>query len=153
AEHLLANIPRLEEVRAILRHQQAAFEGAGSPRGKDIPIGARVLRVVTDFDRLETGGASHDIAIDTLRGRRGVYDREVLDVFVTLQGKRSAGVEIREVPIRQVRVGMTFVDDVRTLSGALLIARGHEATPSLVERIRNFPAGSVREPVRISLKR
>jgi hypothetical protein len=131
------------------------FEGQGAaatvPRGKDIPVGSRILRIVTDFDRIETRSMSHATALETLRGRQGVYDREILDAFAALQGNRNVGIEVREIPIRQVRVGMTFVEDVRTHAGALLIARGHPATSTLVERIRNFPAGSVREPVRVSL--
>ena len=157
AEQLIAGIPRLDAVRAALKQQRAPFEGTGTapagPRGKDIPLGARVLGIVCDFDRLEATGLSPQVALDTMRGRPGRYDPELLELFASNLGSRGRDAEVAEIPIRMVRIGMTFLDDVRSHAGALLVARGHEATPSLVERFRNFATGFVREPVRVSLQR
>ena len=156
-EQLIAGIPRLEVVRAALKQRAVPFDGTGvagtAPRGKDLPLGARVLAIVCDFDRLEAGGVSPQVALDTLRGRRGRYDPELLDLFASNLGSAGRDAEVVEIPIRMVRVGMTFLQDVRTRAGALLVAYGHEATTSLVERFRNFGPGSVREPVRVALKR
>ena len=156
AEQLIASIPRLDSVRAALKQQGTAFDGTGaaatSPRGKDIPLGGRVLAIVCDYDRLEAGGLSTQASLDTMRGRRGRYDPELLELFASSLGSQGRDAEVVEIPIRMVRVGMTFLQDVRTQAGALLVARGHEATQSLVERFRNFAPGSVREPVRVSLK-
>jgi hypothetical protein len=87
-----------------------------------------------------------------MRGRLGRYDAELLELFASTLDSDGRGVEVAEIPIRLVRVGMTFVEDVRTPTGLLLVARGHEATRSLVERFRNLASGSVREPVRVSLR-
>jgi response regulator RpfG family c-di-GMP phosphodiesterase len=156
AEQLIAGIPRLDAVRAALAHQAAPFDGAGAPakapRGKDIPLGARILAIVSDFDRLDTGGLSQELALAAMRGRLGRYDAELLELFASTLDSDGRGVEVAEIPIRLVRVGMTFVEDVRTPTGLLLVARGHEATRSLVERFRNLASGSVREPVRVSLR-
>jgi response regulator RpfG family c-di-GMP phosphodiesterase len=157
AEQFISSIPRLDVVRSALKHQATPFDGsgtpAGAPRGKDIPLGGRVLGIVCDFDRLESGAHAPQLAIDTMRGRRGRYDPELLELFASTVGGRERELEVSEIAIRLVRAGMIFLDDVRTNSGALLVARGHEATASLVERFRNFARGSVREPVRVSLKR
>jgi response regulator RpfG family c-di-GMP phosphodiesterase len=157
SEQFIAGIPRLDGVRAALKHQATPFDGggtaAGTPRGKDIPLGARVLHIVCDFDRLEGGAQEPQLAIDTMRGRRGRYDPELLELFTSIVGGREREVEVSEIPIRLVRAGMIFLRDVRTPSGALLVARGHEATASLVERFRNFAPGAVREPVRVSSAR
>ncbi len=157
AEQFIASIPRLDAVRAVLKQQGATFDGAGAaataPRGKSIPLGARVLGIVCDFDRLESTGLSVQLSLDTMRGRRGRYDPELLELFASCVGGVGRDAEVIEIPIRQVRIGMTFLQDVRTPAGTLLVARGHEVTPSLVERFRNFTAGSVREPVRVSLAR
>jgi hypothetical protein len=45
---------------------------------------------------------------------------------------------------------MQLVGDVRAVSGQLLIAGGYPVTSELIERLRNFPAGYVREPLRIA---
>jgi response regulator RpfG family c-di-GMP phosphodiesterase len=156
AEHLVAGIPRLEQVRAALRCQSAPFDGAGGmglrPSGKDIPVGARVLSIVCDFDKLESSGMSAQLALDTMRGRLGRYDPELLELFAEALGGRAREADVVEVPIRLIRIGMTFVDDVRTLAGTLLVARGQPVTESLMERFRNFGPGSLREPVRVTLK-
>lgn len=156
-EQLIAGIPRLDAVRAVLKYQSASFDGSGgpktAPRGKDIPFGARVLHMVADFDRLERGDTSQSTALDTLRGRRGRYNPELLELFASILGKRTRDVDVLELPIQSVSAGMIFLEDVRTQAGALLVARGHEATASVVERVRNFVPGSVREPVRVAARR
>jgi response regulator RpfG family c-di-GMP phosphodiesterase len=157
AEQLIAGIPRLDVVRAALKQQGASFDGTGgaasAPRGSDIPLGARVLGIVCDYDRLEASGLSTQVALDTMRGRRGRYDPELLEIFASILGSQGADADIAEIPVRMIRVGMTLLQDVRTHAGALLVSRGHEATTSLVERFSNFAPGFVCEPIRVSLKR
>src|ERR1035441_7016488 len=64
-EQILANIPRLEEVREILRYQDKHFDGSGAPNGTAggdaIPWGGRALKLVLDLDRLgsEKSGRGH----------------------------------------------------------------------------------------------
>jgi hypothetical protein len=44
---------------------------------------------------------------------------------------------------------MGFGEDLKSSKGLLLIARGREVTPALLERMRNFPPElAIREPVR-----
>jgi response regulator RpfG family c-di-GMP phosphodiesterase len=95
AESTIAGIPRLEAVRAILRHQDTRFDGGGSPepnvRGDAIPLGARVLKAVLDFDALhsrhaEGGAASGEHAaasraLDEMEARVGWYDPAILGVL------------------------------------------------------------------------
>ncbi|HEY4015672.1 MAG TPA: HD domain-containing phosphohydrolase [Polyangiaceae bacterium] len=155
AEKFVAGIPRLDEVRAALRLQRTPFDGAGAPpgtpRGKDLPLGARVLAIVCDFDRFDPDGPEAALALDTMRSRRGRYDPELLDLFASALGATTREIQVLEIPARQVRSGMTFLEDVRTQTGMLLVARGHDVTPNLLERFHNFPAGFVREPIRVAL--
>jgi response regulator RpfG family c-di-GMP phosphodiesterase len=146
---LLANIPRLEEIRACVVHQAKHFDGTGMPasilRGEGIPVGARILKIVLDFDVLEAQGNAAGVALDTMRGRTGWYDPRLVDVFASLRGSAVKEHEIREIPLRLVSSGMTFAEDVRTAAGALLLPRGYQVTEGLVERIRNFAIkGNVR---------
>ncbi len=103
-EQLVAGIPRLDAVRAILKAQGVSFDGSGAPksapRGRDIPLGARVLRIVADFDRLERGDTSESVALDTMRGRRGRYDPELLETFASILGKGTKDADVIELPIR-----------------------------------------------------
>jgi len=89
AERLIADIPRLEAVREILRFQDTRYDGVGSPTpgvaGDAIPVGARVLKVVLDFDLLELQGKSAAEALDVMAARTGWYDPEVLLALRLLQ--------------------------------------------------------------------
>ncbi|MBI6546803.1 MAG: two-component system response regulator, partial [Cyanobacteria bacterium NC_groundwater_1444_Ag_S-0.65um_54_12] len=156
AEQLLGNIPRLEEVRAIVFNQNKRYDGMGHPanglRAEDIPLGARIIKIVIDYDLLEARGHSPEMALDTMRGRSGCYDVRLLEAFGVLRGSKTQRFEIKDLPLAAVRVGMVFVEDVRTVMGTLLVPRGYEVTPSLVERIRNLATGSVREPVRVIIR-
>ena len=54
--------------------------------------------------------------------------------------------------MKDVGVGMVFGEDLKSGKGLLLIARGQEVTPALLERLRNFSAElAIREPVRMLL--
>ncbi len=156
AGELLASIPRIEEVQRIVAWQAKHFDGGGIPagtlRGEAIPWGARALKIVLDYDALEAQGLVPQVALGTLKSRAGWYDPAILDAFIEMLDGGSRGPEIREVRLRDVHPGMVFARDVVTHSGMLLIARGQEVTPGLIQRIRNFPQNAaVKEPVLVIL--
>jgi CheY-like chemotaxis protein len=155
AARLVSNIPRLEEVTAILRHQHAPFmrplrpaapAGPGAepdtapavtPRA-DVPRGARILRAALDFDELESRGHAPAHAIDELESRRGAYDPAVLRALRALfHVELPEQARVEDKLLSDIRLGMVFAVDVVAPNGLLLIARGQEVTPSLVERVRN----------------
>jgi response regulator RpfG family c-di-GMP phosphodiesterase len=151
---LLANIPRLEQVRDILLYLRKHFDGSGPPEqfvfGEAIPWGARVLKVVLDFDVLQTQGLSTVEALKILRNRAGWYDNDTLEEFAKLIPNSVSTVEKINMPLSKIREGMIFDQDVKTRTGRLLIARGHEVTASLLERIKNLSSDlKVQEPIRV----
>lgn len=149
AVRLLAEIPRLEGVREILQHQNDRFEGmlrSGSPdttdalgqrHGEDIPLGSRLLKAVLDFDELLTQGHNAAAALGRLRARHGVYDPDVLSDLVSVCGVQPT-LDLVELRLADVKVGMTFADDVIDGHGTLLVARGQDVTAGLVDRIENY---------------
>ncbi len=60
ASDLLSHIPRMKQIAEIIAHQDKHFDGSGNPKdtlqGEAIPLGARILKVVLDFDMLESKG-------------------------------------------------------------------------------------------------
>jgi response regulator RpfG family c-di-GMP phosphodiesterase len=149
---LFGGIPRLEPVVQMLVYQARSYDGAGPPhdgvKGEALPLGARILRLAADFDVLETQGLSTSQAIAALRDRAGTYDPRLLTAFATLRGVSSGDLTVREIFSRQVQPGMVIAQDVRSVKGVLLIARGHEVSSSLAERLRNLPSqAKVQEPV------
>lgn len=129
-ERLLASIPRLEDVRLIAR--QACAIGVNDPKSV---VEARILRVAFDFDDLEALRGSAPAALDALRSHAKNYDAEVL---AALADTLHLTGEIVQVPLSALREGMVVSADVRTKTGLLLVARGHEVTASLLGRLENF---------------
>jgi len=157
-EQLLANIPRLETVREILRYQNKRFDGTGPPddgvRREAIPWGARALKAVLDLDSLQAQGMSTQAALDTMSQRRGWYDESILQALAEIHGSVSPQLIETELSLWSLQAGMIFAEDVTTPTGLLLVARGQEVTPSLLERIKNFSLRiGVKEPIRMLVKR
>ncbi len=154
-EQLLANIPRLELVREILRLHARRYVGgeniADGIAGEALPWGARALKIVTDFDFLSSHHDARD-SLNVLCSREGWYDPAILKAFVDLQGGQDETVKFCDLRLREITKGMRFAEDVRSTKGVLLIARGQEVTDGLLERLHNFHfAGGVREPIRMEV--
>lgn len=149
ADQLLAGIPRIDTVRRVLaRYSRPRPQGATST--EDADVGGEALRIAVDFDYLEARGLSDGEAIGILRNRDGSYDPSLLEALARLRGQAPAQ-GAHEVALNAVRVGMVVADDVRLKNGTLLVGRGYQVTPGFVERVRNFPRGAVREPIRVLL--
>jgi response regulator RpfG family c-di-GMP phosphodiesterase len=142
---LLAKIPRLEGVVEIL---DTYHEPLDPDTPDQIPIGARILRIAVDYDALESAGAGENIAIGVMRGR-GTYDPNLLAAFARTVGARRAGPVVQEIAVCELKVGMTLADDVRNVSGGLLVVRGQPVTDQLIDRLANFSTRVVRAPLRV----
>ena len=140
---ILASIPRLEGVRAIVAQHTRRFDSG------ELPEGARMLRIAVDYVALETEGAQPYLALETMRGRAGVYDPELLELFARSVGVRTHSLKVAEVRLAGLEPGMRLVHDARAKDGRLLIARGNVVTAELLERLGNFPPGHVNEPLRV----
>jgi response regulator RpfG family c-di-GMP phosphodiesterase len=139
---LLAGIPRLEPVREILTYSEQHFDGSGSPvdevRGTALPLGARLLKLLLDLEKLQANRRPVVEALATLNDRPGWYDPELLAVLTDLITTSRYRTIQRDLPLEEVRSGMVLLEDVRAASGVLLVASGQEMTDSLTQRVRNF---------------
>jgi response regulator RpfG family c-di-GMP phosphodiesterase len=154
AEKCLSNIPRIDAVREILHQSRVHFARAKQRSDaeieQEIPWGARALKVALDFDLLESADTAKDHPMAIMRGRKGWYDPEILQAFGAMRGNPEDTNLMLELSIREVNVGMVFGEDLKSTKGLLLIARGQEVTPALLERMQNFSGDlTIREPVRM----
>lgn len=144
---LLANIPRLEGVAEIVLYQQKHFDGSGCPStplaGHAIPIGARIIKVLSDLIELEGKGRSRVTSLAQLRAREGWYDPDVLssvaacfDVFLPSDASTEGGCE--ELPLTELRPGHVLGAGAETRDGALIAPAETMVTPMLLEKLRNF---------------
>ncbi|MFQ5654921.1 MAG: HD domain-containing phosphohydrolase [Planctomycetota bacterium] len=154
-QKILANIPRLEEVAEILKYKDKRYDGSGFPedsvQGDKIPWGARVLKVAFDFEMLESRGIDAEAAKNTLRRRRGWYDREILEALPAVGQAAVTEEGPRKVTVEDIVPGMLIESDVITSKGMLVIGRGQEATEGLIVRMRNYKTRiGIREPILVS---
>jgi hypothetical protein len=155
-ERLLAHIPRLENVRAILAKAAEPYhriENALEGTDKHLIVRcAQILKVALDFDALEVQGNSAEFVIDTLRGRKPGYHPETLEAFAILRCSAAQKDEVRELPLSAIREGMVLAQDLKLTNGTLLAARGYEITTSFVERVQHFRPGHIKGLVRVVVR-
>ena len=142
-ERLLANIPRLEGVRAMLAlhvrppRRQVNVDSATQL----IELGAHLLRVAIDIEANEHTRTDRSISPVELLIARERYDPEVLDAVQRMHSEGGPAFVTKMVSALALRTGMVLAEDVRLVTGTLLVARGYEVTPSFIERIKNFQPG------------
>jgi putative nucleotidyltransferase with HDIG domain len=102
-EKILAPVPFLEQVRRIVRHDHERWDGKGYPdglRGRQIPIGARIVLVVDAFhsmtsDRPYRQAMSEESARLELRANAGTqFDPDVVEAALRVLdrgARRSSG--------------------------------------------------------------
>jgi CheY-like chemotaxis protein len=154
-EQLLGHIPRLEAVRHILAglHKPLGREAGASDAERELIARAvKMLRIAVDYDVMEGQGHEPSLAFASMRGHTERYDAELLEAFASARGEGAPQMEVHDLPLRELVTGMVVAQDVMMVSGALLVARGYELTGSLLERLRNFRPGTVREPIHVMVK-
>ncbi|MFQ5649737.1 MAG: HD domain-containing phosphohydrolase [bacterium] len=139
---LVKNIPRLQEIAQAMLYQEKKFNGEGPPYdavGKSkIPLLARVLKIVYDFDDLLTKEGSIEKAYKKLLHQKSWYDAnifEALKLEVLLWDDEQRVVDIEP---RKVKVGMVAAADVRTTTDMLLVARNQEISETVRLCIVNY---------------
>jgi response regulator RpfG family c-di-GMP phosphodiesterase len=154
---LLANIPRLQPVAEIVRYLHKNFDGTGFPHdtvaGADIPIGARILRVLTDLLALEARNKSRLQAFQEMESMPGRYDPEVLKALAScydIYMMKEEHPVLRDIPFSELTVGHVLAGDLLTSGGILILRAGSTISPPLLQKLRNFGAlNGIKEPVRI----
>ena len=153
--NLIAKIPRMEPVEKIVRYQSKNFDGTGHPddtvSGSDIPMGARILHVLSDLILLEKNRKTRAEAFGHLKHRLGVYDPAVLEAVASCFDIYLAEpTEPRQIPFSELRVGHIITSDILTTEGTLVVASGAQISPALMRKLHNFSEISgLREPISV----
>lgn len=153
ASDLLSHIPRMEQIAEIIAYQEKHFDGSGTPHdlrtGREIPLGARILKAVLDFDTLEVGNTPKSDIIFSLKARSGTYDPRVLAALGAVIANEE-GFETRLVRAAELMDGMILAQDVTTFDGRLLITRGYQVSKTMRERLKTYARKpGIKEPIRI----
>jgi response regulator RpfG family c-di-GMP phosphodiesterase len=155
AEQLLMALEDLRGSAKILRFQLERFDGEGFPDGLsgfNIPIGARILALTSDYYNLQNGTLLQrrlrpDEAKDFVtRGHGKRYDPQVVKVFnEVISGTEEPVPESAQelmLPAADLRPGMAVVRDVVTRDGFLLLSADHVLDERLIMQILDFELSS-----------
>jgi hypothetical protein len=153
---LLGNIPRLEEVARIVRYQHKNFDGTGWPldavAGLDIPIGARLLKVLADLASLEAANKPKALALQAMQRRLGYYDLAVIQaVSVSLDIYLPTAADTA-VAVKDLQPGYLILSDVNSVDGILIVKSGATISPLLLARLRAFASlGMLQEAITVRM--
>ncbi|MEP1385997.1 MAG: HD domain-containing phosphohydrolase [Paraglaciecola sp.] len=140
ASDLLRRIPRMEKVAENILYQEKCFNGEGIPmddiKGTQIPLGARMLKVVIDFIRFEKQEQSTEKAYSLLEQQRQYYDPKILAAF-----KESLNIVV-EVPtviieLSKLKENMIINTNLLTTRNQLVARKGQKVTETLLHIIKH----------------
>lgn len=145
-KNLVANIPRMKNLSEMIYYQNKGFDGSGFPgdwvAGKDIPQGARILKVLIDLATVTT--TPDRAAFDQLERRHSQYDPEIVAVvracFVDQNGADAEAAEhsVVKLPVAELQPGCRLVSNIETEDGKLVLAAGSEISLAQIELLRNM---------------
>lgn len=155
AGKMLQAIPRLEDVAAIVSHQDAALSASEIP--EDLRLwdartgGIVLLRAASVFDRQAIKGLTAAAAAEAIRAMRIGLPPRVIDAMrlLPIAGRDHV---LRTVLVVDLAPGMVFDEPLLTMKGACLVSAGQEITPPLLVRLQGLVAGvQVKEPFRVQV--
>jgi response regulator RpfG family c-di-GMP phosphodiesterase len=154
--NLLARIPSLEAVAQIIYYQNKNFDGTGFPvdskGGVNIPLGARMLRILIDLLEIEGSGTPRGKIADQLRAASGRYDPSLLkEAIVCLIEAPPVG--SATVKLNDLRVGQKLAAPIETTDGTVLVGAGTVISTIVLNKLTNFAQQTaIKEPIYVEGK-
>lgn len=146
---IIGMVKRLDVLTDNIRHQNENVDGTGLPAhltGDDIPIGARIIRVVKDFNALVTTDHSKkQMALNDAKAwitsRIDLwYDKLVVNALFSVLSQRQSFDEEMEysVGIEGVKVGDILAEDLVLTNGNIMLTAGQEITKIMLEKLQVY---------------
>ncbi len=157
--YLIENIPRMKGVAEIVYYQDKGFDGSGFPgdgvSGTDIPVGARVLKVLNGLAENTTGPFPSAQAFARLDSDSGRYDPKILarvrKYFAAQTGQEAEEEDsFVEMPVSGLLTGHVLKSDLELENGRLILAAGLTLSEAQIAKVRNLnKICRFKEPVRV----
>jgi response regulator RpfG family c-di-GMP phosphodiesterase len=142
---LIRHIPRLGDAADAIQYMNKNFNGTGFPRderrGGEIPLGARILRVVNDYLSLQGTEDDPQGTLSDMKFRTTWYDMGVLKALQEVLEEHRAEeppADPVELPLERLQQAQTLAEDVVTAEGILVLPKGARLGKSHLEKLRNF---------------
>lgn len=147
-ESALMPLKELKEAARLIRSHHERFDGQGFPDGViglGIPLGARILAVINDYDCLLSGTLSTKrmspeeakALLVQSRGKR--YDPQVVDAFIDMLGGLDKE-NTKDTPVSAANLepGMVLARDLVGRDGTLLLAADYMLDALLIRQIQDY---------------
>lgn len=149
-EQLLTPLEDMGAIARIIRSHQERFDGGGFPdqlKGTDIPLGARILALASDYENLQNGTLLQKHLSDeeafnmTLRGVHKRYDPAVVAAFQeVITGVNPTTENQSEINVlaTDLKPGMIIARDLIAKDNFLLLSADHVLDERLIGKIIAF---------------
>ncbi|MGF1721912.1 response regulator [Vibrio kyushuensis] len=138
AYDLLRKIPRMESIAKTILYQEKSFNGDGAPyddlKGKSLPLGSRMLKIVCDYVRLEKEGFNPDRAAEALEQQAERYDPDVFNAFKTTLTLTPPKIF---VDIAMLTIEMILKQEIWTNRDQLVAGKDQQVTEALLKIIHH----------------
>ena len=144
-EKLISSVRALGSYGKVVRSHHENYSGFGFPDGLEgdaIPVYARIIRIVNDYDNLiHIQNNSREDSTGILEANTdGAYDPGLLRGFIDFIStvKETTGESLVRIAVDELKAGMYLAEDIHLKTGVLLAPRGVTLKPALIDRIRHF---------------
>ncbi|MCK5295948.1 MAG: response regulator [Alphaproteobacteria bacterium] len=159
---LLKNIPRLEPIIKIIKYMNKNYDGSGFPKddikGKEIPIEARIIKIVSDFIDMAAYHPISTVIFEVLQGREGVYDLELLHemkhhlIHIANEEKSKTTSIVRELFVKDLESGQFLASDVKRVNGQVLLTANQKLTDLIIKKLMNsHEMFGIEEPIKVRI--
>ena len=145
-DHLLGNIPRLDEVREIidcLMGNPLPYENKAK---MEVYQAYRIIDAALEYDYMETEGHESEVILGTLRGGEKKFDKDVIEAMSKLLHKSKTRYLVNEVPLEELRVGMRLAEDLSLETAMLVAPKGTDITKHFLQVLHNYDSCYDRTP-------
>jgi response regulator RpfG family c-di-GMP phosphodiesterase len=146
-KQLIKNIPRLENIAEAVGYQNHSFAPNQIPNGENLPLIARILKIILDYDRVWANLNSPSSAFHTMLKHETEYDPRLLELFrkkvlqieKTLTGRLvTAQLGEKEVRVGDLKAGMVLSRDINDKNDTLIVSKGTIITEVLTFKLVYF---------------
>ena len=126
AAGLLKDIPQFAGVAKIIELQAKDFNGKGEPQncdlqGEDIPFGARLMHILIDLVRPASGILRGADLLQQMEKLPQKYDVNIIKQILGKNLDTNFTTEVKMLHLKSLKPGMILLDDIRSISGQLLL--------------------------------
>jgi response regulator RpfG family c-di-GMP phosphodiesterase len=146
---IVGRVKRFAPLTPNILHQNENYNGTGFPNrlaGDEIPIGARIIRVVKDFNYLIAGKSNNkkmpiSNAHIWMNEQEGIwYDKKILNAFTEIFNNRDHEDDQMEycVGLDDVKPGVKLLEDLVLDNGNVMLKAGQEINEAMLEKLRVY---------------